>query len=286
MIKAKVLASLLGTASIVVGSSFVSDAAQAVTLQTGDFFRMAVSFQNDPITPNGLGGIISIEERSAVTGLGTGNFVMPVQGMRETGNFLLTNARVNGQALNITDPQLGDISSLAFNDNQSFRLTDGFMGDDFPDGTLPNATFPDAVNSFRVLEDDEFNPGDVSGARPFWNITLPENPAQPGTSGEVRFELDFFTATQNTPLTEDALTAIEFNGKGTFFADNIEAGEAEFSAALVFNPDLNGGLGAWEADGGATFIVVDDVSVPEPGTIVGLLALSGLALGRKLKKQS
>ncbi len=244
MNKAKFLASIAGTSLVALGGSFVSESAQAVTLQQGDFIILDIGFRASDTFNVGDGIIDTVSMRD-----GLGGFVDP----NGSGVFTVTNSQLGG----VTGVAVGDTGSI-----RSFDLADTNFFTILP--PLDTSFDPFVQNTLTV--DASF--------QPLWTLDL-------GGGDMLEYDLNVINTTQTTPLSTTAPTTVNFSGTGFLISDNQRVGLANFTAAAVFNPTLN----QWETDGGLV-VQVQAVGVPEPGTIVGLLALSGLGLGLKLKKQS
>ena len=291
MNKAKLLASLVGTSLVTLGGAFASESAQAITLKNGDFVILDIQFEAADTTGLGSGLVNRVKFRNLTVDDGLGNV-----GNATFGEYIESQANVyqagstsipigpetagesnSGLALTtVTDSQLGGVAGFANAETariRSFDLADQ-TGDFFtildsrngPPSAIqiPNTTFPLAQNFFGVDQDFQA----------FWNISLDDGSI-------LSYELNEFETIQTTPLSTTAPSTFVFSGTGRLLSDNNVVGIADFSASAVFDPDA----GIWETDGGLV-VQVTDITIPEPGTIVGLLALSGLGLGLKLKKQS
>lgn len=239
-------ANLLTSSLIAIGSFFLSGSANAVILENGDFLILDAIFRGSD-TVGIDDGIINLIEFADPNLVIPFNFVPPPG----FGKFVVTNSRLGGVD-GVAVGEMGDI--------QSFDLADPtYFTPELPIDT----EFP-IENSFTVTE----------AFQPFWTLNF--------GSDSLQFNLLSLDTFQDSPLspTTPGLISASLSGRGLLISDNEQPALVNASAAFVYNPNTE----EFEADGGLTIQVVAP-SIPEPNTIVGLLTITGMALGLKGKKQ-
>ncbi len=277
MNKAKILASLVGTSLITLGGSFVSESAQAITLATGDFIILDIQFEAvDTFGSDGL--VDEVRFRGFDDSNGDPVFVLPeptvnfppmpdpippddgTDGEQGSGWGIFT---VTANGFNNAPPPNSLVGETGF--IRSFNLADTNFFTFVPGPPTSSTPSIGELNLFTV--DASF--------QPLWYLDVPGDTP-------LSFDLTEFTTFQTTALSTTAPSTFNFSGTGFLMSDNRKVAVADFTAAAVYNPSEM----RWETDGGLVVQVTDMMAVPEPGTIIGLLAMSGLGLGLKLKKQS
>ncbi len=180
---------------------------------------------------------------------------------------------------------LGSTFDVLFSPNElaAVFIADGHFEPFFP-GVPPGALFPLAPALGEFVNTD-----------PDLEIPETENSAEFGLTSDLVFEFDngvVATLPQlgtviDGELLEDGAVEFELiDGEWEFdLPDNPDTPEFDPKSIVVQSSVLEFGQTA-ASPGGGYIAEATKVTTPEPGTILGLLAVGGLGLGLKRKKQS